>query len=145
MPRVSYNVIPRYSPGSPALVDRATALRVASNELDAYQRTVEGAYGEDDRKRALIEGISGIVEERAVYPHHYIATDVMTGEQRDSRKPSAAQLAAVERWKQVYGRDWKWRLAEAWTNAGKGVRYYERALQTLLEHCGRTWLDKVKS
>jgi hypothetical protein len=144
-PGISYNVAPRYSAGSPASVDRATALRAAADELEAYQRTVDGAYGEEQRERALRLGISGIVEEREIYAHHYLATDCMTGEQRDSREPSREQLAAVERWKQRHGRYWKSALGDAWMRAGEGVLGYEPALQQLRNHCGPTWLYKAKT
>lgn len=82
---VSYHVAPRYTAGSPAMVPRATALRVAIEENEGYIRTMQGIYGEEERARAESQGLRGIVEERCIFAHHYIATDCLTGEQRDSR------------------------------------------------------------
>lgn len=55
------NVVPRYTPGSPALVDRETALRVVEQERAAYARVLTGAYGEEDKRRAERLGLEGIV------------------------------------------------------------------------------------
>ena len=129
------------------MILRATALKVAADELEAYTRTIEGAYGEEACQRATALGLSGIVEEREVHAHHYFANDCMTGERRDSRQPSKEQLAAVERWKKLHGRYWKDALSEAWMRAGEGVSGYEPALQSLRNNCGPTWLysNKVKT
>ena len=147
MTHISYNVAPRYSCGSPAAVDRLTAFKVVTDELNAYNRALAGAYGEEGRQRAETLGISGIVEEREIHAHHYFATDCMTGERRDSRQPSKEQLAAVERWKKLHGRYWKSALSEAWMRAGEGVSGYEPALQQLRNNCGPSWLysRKVKT
>src|SRR5260370_290158 len=142
--KISYNVAPRYSAGSPAAVDRDTALRVAVDELAAYERTMEGIYGEGAKARALLLRISSNVEGREIRDYHYVATDCMTGERRDSRQPSKEQMAAVRRWKERHGRYWKNALADAWIVAGEGVSGYEPALQQLRNHCGPTWLYKVK-
>jgi hypothetical protein len=147
MTHIYYNVAPRYSCGSPAQVDRKTALRVAGQEIDGYQRAIEGAYGEEERKHALAVGTSGIVEEREVFAHHYLAIDCITGQRRDSRQPSREQLAAVERWKRLHGRHWKNALSDAWMRAGEGVHGYEPALQQLRNNFGPSWLysRKVKT
>lgn len=73
------------------MVPRETALRVVQDELHAYQRTLEGVYGEEARQRAESLGLSGIVEEREIHAHHYIANDCMTGERRDSRPAKASK------------------------------------------------------
>ena len=57
----SYNVRPRYTPGSPAVVDEATAQRVAREERDAYEHALTGAWGEAERQRAELLGVSSIV------------------------------------------------------------------------------------
>ena len=57
----SYNVRPRYTPGSPAAVDEATALRVAEQERDGHEQALSGAWGEDERERAVQLGLTGIV------------------------------------------------------------------------------------
>jgi hypothetical protein len=144
MTHISYNVAPRYSAGSPAAVDHDTALRVAADELAAYTRAIEGAYGEEACTRATALGLSGIVEQREIHAHHYIATDLMTGVTRDSREPDKEQLAAVDRWKQRHGRYWKNALSEAWMRAGEGVAGYEPALQQLRNNCGPAWLYRTK-
>lgn len=35
-------VAPRYTPGSPSMVDRSTAERIATEERAGYQRALEG-------------------------------------------------------------------------------------------------------
>lgn len=57
-----YNVNPRYTSGSPAMVDRETAERVAAEEREAYSAHITGIYGEPRRAMADREGLSGIVE-----------------------------------------------------------------------------------
>lgn len=61
----SYHVAPRYTPGSPALVDVTTAMRVADEEKAAYEWLVNnpGAMPEDDAKAKKL-GLKGIVEAR---------------------------------------------------------------------------------
>lgn len=54
--------MPRYSCGSPAMVDPWTAGRVARQELQAYALECEGVYGEARQRRAQILGLRGIVE-----------------------------------------------------------------------------------
>jgi hypothetical protein len=83
--KLMYNVAPRYTGGSPALVDRETAEAVMEEELDAYSRAMFGVYGEKHREKARRLGLKGIVEHRQTFAHHYIATDEITGETRDSR------------------------------------------------------------
>lgn len=61
---ITYNVAPRYTPGSPALVDRATAERVAKEEDESYKLAITGHAGEEAKLRAMEEGRFGIVEER---------------------------------------------------------------------------------
>lgn len=81
----TYNVAPRYSAGSPALVDERTADEVQVAELEGYARAMSGIYGAEKQDRARRLGLSGIVEHRQVFAHHFIATDRITGERRDSR------------------------------------------------------------
>ena len=60
--QVWFNVAPRYTSGSPALVPMDTALRVARQERKSYEDALRGRYGDDDRQEALEKGLSGIAE-----------------------------------------------------------------------------------
>lgn len=58
-----YNLNPRYTPGSPAMVyDNATAARVAKQEKAFYEDALTGIMGADMKERAEREGLKGIVE-----------------------------------------------------------------------------------
>lgn len=80
-----FNVAPRYSNGSPALVSRAQAEQVVQDECGAYARAISGSEGCNRQEQARTLGLSGIVEEREMHSFHYIAHDMITGERRDSR------------------------------------------------------------
>lgn len=54
------HVRPRYSPGSPAMVNDHIALNVADDEKVAHEHALEGAYGEEQQKRAKALGLRGI-------------------------------------------------------------------------------------
>lgn len=56
-----YEVLPRYTAGSPAAVDEATARRVAQQEREAYPAHKDGTYGPAWAKVATSEGLDGIV------------------------------------------------------------------------------------
>lgn len=58
---LNYSVAPRYTAGSPGLVDPATGQTVAAEEKRAYQRALEGMYGPEDQERAKAAGLEGIV------------------------------------------------------------------------------------
>lgn len=60
--KTMYQVRPRYTPGSPAQVDRETAVRVAIEEARAYEQTLTGVYGAEEVERARREGLDGIAE-----------------------------------------------------------------------------------
>ena len=57
-----YNVRPRYTPGSPAMVSADTALQVAHEEKQAYEHHLVGAFGSQLMLRAKALGLKGIVE-----------------------------------------------------------------------------------
>jgi len=57
-----YNVRPRYTSGSPAMVDAQTAARVAKQEKAAYEDALSGQLGVELRERAEREGCRGIAE-----------------------------------------------------------------------------------
>lgn len=56
-----YQVNPRYSPGSPAMVPENIALEVKTNEMEGYKNCLEGVYGEDHKQYATKMGLGGIV------------------------------------------------------------------------------------
>jgi hypothetical protein len=60
-----FSVYPRYTPGSPAMVPRAMALRIASDEKSAYELALQNAYAHaiPDYIFAKDKGLGGIVEE----------------------------------------------------------------------------------
>jgi hypothetical protein len=59
-----FNVAPRYSPGSPALVDEGIARKVAEDEKRFIEHALEGVWGEAQKARAEKLGLRGIVEYR---------------------------------------------------------------------------------
>ncbi len=59
-----YNVAPRYTPGSPALVPERIAMRVAEEEKLAIKDVLDGFHGSERQKRAQNLGLRGIVESR---------------------------------------------------------------------------------
>src|SRR5215469_9638592 len=75
----NYNVIPRYTPGSPAWVDASTGRLVAKQEEDAIGRYLEGFHGPDKQALAEREGLEGIVlvQDREAHQDGY--RDVITG------------------------------------------------------------------
>lgn len=85
-----YHVAPRYTPGSPAQVDREIAELVASDECEAYQHALQGRYGKDQQTRAQKEGLRGVVELRVEQRKSWKVTDLCTGEtfERPFKKPT---------------------------------------------------------
>lgn len=55
-----WEVRPRYSGGSPAMVDAETCLKVAKQERYGYAAHYDGAYGPDLAKAARFCGLKGI-------------------------------------------------------------------------------------
>lgn len=79
-----YSVVPRYTAGSPAAVDEATAKHVAREERAAYERYITGLYGEEEKRRADRLGLEGIVysyDERTRRPQVRVH-DLVLDEQR---------------------------------------------------------------
>jgi len=64
MSNYHYNVAPRYTPGSPAMVDAATAERVAASEKAHIGYILECYEGERAADRAKRLGLRGIAERR---------------------------------------------------------------------------------
>jgi hypothetical protein len=59
--RLTFHVAPRYSGGSPAMVDATIAEHVAKTERDEYNRRLSGAFGPEERLRATRLGLNMIV------------------------------------------------------------------------------------
>lgn len=78
---VYYHVAPRYSAGSPAQVDEATALRVAAQEKSAYNHHIEGMYGDFKRKMAAEKGLEGIVYRTLEKGNKIYVDDLITNAQ----------------------------------------------------------------
>jgi hypothetical protein len=76
-----YHVAPRYTCGSPALVDAKTAHGVAQDELRGYSYALTGIYGPSWKARALCEGLQGIVEWHTVFSYHIKYIDLLTGDE----------------------------------------------------------------
>jgi hypothetical protein len=67
MPRLRnrfYDVRPRYTPGSPAMVGEEIALKVAQEEQQFIKHALEGVWGEEQKLRAEVLGLSEIVVKR---------------------------------------------------------------------------------
>jgi hypothetical protein len=58
---IHFDVMPRYSCGSPAMVSEAQALKVVQDERSAYVRVTEGMYGAEAKAAAYRMGLYGIV------------------------------------------------------------------------------------
>lgn len=74
-----YSVSPRFSCGSPAMVDEATALHVAEQEVREYQCALEGHYGPEHAEKAKREGLDGIVLLMFDKGNRWEAHDAITG------------------------------------------------------------------
>ena len=60
-PKYSFHVAPRWSSGSPAMVDMMTAMKVARDEVECGQFAAQGAYGEEAKLKYELCGLRGIV------------------------------------------------------------------------------------
>ena len=87
MKSVNYcNVRPRYTPGSPAMVDLRTASKVAKDEKEFYEYALSGTWGAKEKERAEREGLAGIAEQvlfekRERRTNGFIVRDLITGEE----------------------------------------------------------------
>ena len=77
-PNVYFNVVPRYTPGSPAIVPEDIAHYVAVEEFAAYERALSGGYGAEDKARAERLGLRGISERRTEYAECWVIEDLIT-------------------------------------------------------------------
>jgi hypothetical protein len=79
--RGHFNVEPRYTPGSPAMVDETTALRVARQEAESWEPCKEGFYGEELQAKAEEDGLDLIVFEMVDRPKGWEVYDLITGKE----------------------------------------------------------------
>jgi hypothetical protein len=79
MAKIYYDVAPRYTCGSPAMVDRQTALHVAQQEKEAYEATLEGIYGEAAKIEAERLGLHWIVWSTNESNARLSKFDILTG------------------------------------------------------------------
>lgn len=104
--RTYFEVRPRYTAGSPGMVDEAQARRVAREEWASYQSELSGIYGRAQQRTAMeigllpqpvagLFGARGIVEAVEEHDNHWLVTDVLTGKvfRRDFR--------VAPRWRRV--------------------------------------------
>lgn len=80
------NVRPRYTPGSPAMVDMRTASKVALDEKEFYEYALSGTWGQAEKERAEREGLKGIAEQilrekRQNRQNGFVVRDLITGEE----------------------------------------------------------------
>lgn len=75
-----YNVNPRYTAGSPAMVSSDIALRVAKQEGTSIRAAVDGLYGETQQDRACRLGLRGISEMARAQRKGWKILDLCTGE-----------------------------------------------------------------
>jgi hypothetical protein len=77
-PNVYFNVVPRYTPGSPAIVPEDIANDVAIEESAAYERALNGVNGADAQARAERLGLRGISEQRTEHAECWVIKDLIT-------------------------------------------------------------------
>ena len=75
---VYFNVVPRYTHGSPAMVPEDIAHDVAIEESAAYERALSGEDGAEDKARAERLGLHGIAEQRTEYAECWVIEDLIT-------------------------------------------------------------------
>jgi hypothetical protein len=79
-----YQVNPRYTPGSPAQVDRMTAERIAAAEGEAYEDLLMEGRDPAGKDHALRLGLSGIVEQLFEGPAGWWTVyDMITGKRTE--------------------------------------------------------------
>jgi hypothetical protein len=78
-----FSVHPRYTCGSGAQVREEIAVRVAREELQAYEHALTGVYGASDQALAQHQGLPGIVEYLVEGKKSWTVYDLCTGEKYD--------------------------------------------------------------
>lgn len=93
MPKIYYNVAPRYTPGSPAMVGQDIAERVMKEEQVGYRHALDGIYGTEHQRVAQERGLAGIVYTTTERRNAYIKNDLITGEVTSQRIKRDGSLA----------------------------------------------------
>jgi len=96
-----FSVYPRYTPGSPGLVDERTAAKVLIEEWEGYTWAAEGTYGEEKRATAFADNLDGIVvyrfeRGRSVYTVDAITGSVLETKPRRRAEPPVQQVRTWE-------------------------------------------------
>lgn len=73
MPRTRFEVNPRYTAGSPAMVDETTADKVLMEEQRGYSHALTGIFGSEEQERAQRCGMEGVVWS---WTEHYRSVNV---------------------------------------------------------------------
>lgn len=75
-----FYLAPRYTPGSPALVDIGTCCHVGAEEVEAHEWTLDGTYGSQLQAKAQAEGVVNIAYARWEKGAKVYRLDLLTGE-----------------------------------------------------------------
>lgn len=105
-----YNVAPRYTPGSPALVPRDVAERVAHEEKRFVEHALSGAWGERNKAMAERLGLRGIVELRTERRDHWEILDLCTGERFKRLFPDKLRKLGYRTYQELQG--WERKLLD---------------------------------
>ena len=98
---ITFNVAPRYTPGSPAAVPYETALKVAREERFSYEAAKEGTIGDDLKLKADTVGLDMIVFEMDETAKGWNVHDMITDKQWfwpfEGRCPSCKRRERLKR------------------------------------------------
>ncbi len=76
---MKFNVKPRYTSGSPALVTRETAIRIEQQERLAYHYALKGRYGPAMQRMAKAQGLKLIIFTMKKQGRNWKVIDQLTG------------------------------------------------------------------
>lgn len=76
-----FYLVPRYTSGSPAMVDIREACHVADGERKAYVNNLTGVFGDELKSLALTKGLGGIAYARWERGGKVWRLDLLTGEE----------------------------------------------------------------
>jgi hypothetical protein len=74
-----FHLVPRYTSGSPAMVDIREACHVADGERKAYVNNLTGVFGDELKSLALTKGLGGIAYARWERGNKVFRLDLLTG------------------------------------------------------------------
>lgn len=74
-----WNVAPRYTPGSPAMVDETIARKVSEEEKYFHKIALEGSWGENEKRKAEKQGLDFIVYRMSETSKGWEVFDLITG------------------------------------------------------------------